>query len=273
MGKFDGVLICTDLDGTLFRKDKTVSTENREAIEYFKREGGYFTFVTGRMPNYSMTAYRAVNPNVPFGAVNGGALYDGATGEYVWTTPMTEDPTELIKSIDVVLPAVSIQVCTMNTTYFAKNTDMTERFRQVTGLPNIERSYLEIDEPIAKIIFGTDYEEEMQAVINILAEHPLSQRFDFIRSERKLFEILPKGVHKGRALLKLANYLGVDPKRTVAVGDYYNDVPMLRAAGVGVAVSNACDAAKEAADFITASNEEHAIAHVIRDIESKKISL
>ena len=59
MGKFDGYLICTDLDGTLYRNDKTVSAENREAIEYFKREGGYFTFVTGRMPYYSWTAYDA----------------------------------------------------------------------------------------------------------------------------------------------------------------------------------------------------------------------
>ena len=44
MGKFDGILICTDLDGTLYKNDKTISEENKEAIEYFKREGGYFTF-------------------------------------------------------------------------------------------------------------------------------------------------------------------------------------------------------------------------------------
>ena len=50
MGKFDGMLICTDLDGTLLRNDKTISCENIDAIEYFKQEGGYFTFVTGRMP-------------------------------------------------------------------------------------------------------------------------------------------------------------------------------------------------------------------------------
>ncbi|MBQ3226919.1 MAG: HAD hydrolase family protein, partial [Clostridia bacterium] len=52
MGKFDGVLICTDLDGTLLKKDKTISEENLKAIEYFKREGGFFTIVTGRMPFY-----------------------------------------------------------------------------------------------------------------------------------------------------------------------------------------------------------------------------
>ena len=73
MGKFDGILICTDLDGTLYRNDKTISDENKAAIEYFKSEGGLFTFITGRMPDYSEEAYMAASPNVPFGCINGGA--------------------------------------------------------------------------------------------------------------------------------------------------------------------------------------------------------
>ena len=50
MKKFDGILICTDLDGTLLNGDSAVSKENLDAIEYFKAEGGIFTFITGRMP-------------------------------------------------------------------------------------------------------------------------------------------------------------------------------------------------------------------------------
>ena len=64
MGKFDGILICTDLDGTLLRNDKSVSEENKKAIEYFKSEGGIFTFVTGRMPYYSKEAFEKANPNI-----------------------------------------------------------------------------------------------------------------------------------------------------------------------------------------------------------------
>ena len=62
-----------------------------------------------------------------------------------------------------------------------------------------------------------------------------------------LFEILPKGVNKGSVLPKLTAHLGLDMKNTVAIGDYYNDIPMIRAARYGVAVANACDAAKAAA--------------------------
>ena len=76
MGKFDGMLVCTDLDGTLYRDDKSISSKNKEAIEYFKSEGGLFTFITGRLPYYSVDAYNAIQPNAPFGCINGGGIYD-----------------------------------------------------------------------------------------------------------------------------------------------------------------------------------------------------
>ena len=56
--------------------------------------------------------------------------------------------------------------------------------------------------------------------------------------------------------------------KTIAVGDYNNDISMFKAAGIGIAVSNACKEALDAADYITVSNEEHAIARVICDLES-----
>lgn len=270
MGKFDGILICTDLDGTLYKKDKTISSENKEAIEYFKSEGGYFTFITGRMPQYSMDAYHAVNPNVPFGCINGGGVYDGATGEYVWTYARLGGVEELIRLVDEELPAVGIQVCTFERTYFSKETPVMEAFRRITKVPNLVCHYRDVKEPIAKILFGTACEDEISAMEKILKVHPKSNMFELIRSEKTLFEILPKGVQKGLALAKLVEYLGVDPKKTIAIGDYNNDVGMLKSAAIGIAVSNACKEALDAADFITVSNEEHAIAQVIRDIENGK---
>ena len=53
MKKFEGIMICTDLDGTLLKNDKSISAENARAIEYFKDNEGLFTFVTGRMHFYS----------------------------------------------------------------------------------------------------------------------------------------------------------------------------------------------------------------------------
>lgn len=271
MGIFDGVLICTDLDGTLYRNDKTVSAENKEAIEYFKREGGWFTFITGRMSYYSRQAYEAVNPNVPFGCVNGGGLYDGVAGEYVWKTPLAEGMEKLVESIDRQFPNVGIQVALFDRMLFCKENEVSARFRKLTGVPYLAGDYRNIPEPKGKVVFCCALEEEILGVEETLKAHPLAEHFSFIRSERHLFELLPKGVHKGLAIRKLIDHLGIDPGKTIAVGDYNNDIGMFRAARYGIAVANACQAAKDAADRITVSNEQHAIAQVIRDIENGQI--
>ena len=268
MGKFDGILICTDLDGTLYKNDKTISAENREAIEYFKREGGYFTFITGRMPYYAQNAFDAVNPNVPFGCVNGGGLYDGAEKRYIWTTELSQDALTLVGDVYDRLPNVGIQLCGFEQTYFARENDVTVKFRKLTGVPDISCDYRRFTVPMAKIIFCTAVEEEILAVQSALRGHEIGERFDYIRSEKALFEILPKGVSKALALTKLAEYLNVEMRHTIAIGDYDNDASMLSAAGVGVAVSNASKAALAAADRVTVSNEEHAIARVIQEIEN-----
>lgn len=271
MGKFDGILICTDLDGTLYKNDKSISAENRDAIEYFKREGGAFTFITGRMPYYSTDAYRAASPNVPFGCINGGGVYDGEGGEYIFKLELSKSVYGLVKHIDECFPDVGIQLCGFDNTYFAKENGVTVRFREITGLPPLFCEYGKFSEPIGKVIFCTAKEEEIRAVESALRSHPLSSEFDFIRSERTLFEILPKGVHKGVSIQKLADYLGIGIENTIAVGDYDNDAAMLRVAGRGIAVANASRAALEAADIVTVSNEEHAIARIIYDLEEGKI--
>ena len=267
MGKFDGILICTDLDGTLYKNDKTISFENREAIEYFKREGGYFTFITGRMPYYSTEAYDAVMPNAPFGCFNGGGVYDGGSDKYVWRSELHRDFSELVRCIDEEFFDVGIQLCGFERTYFAKENETMVDFRERTGLPYFACDYRSLDIPLAKVIFGSEKNDEILAIEKTLREHPLASRFDFVRTEKTLFEVLPKGVNKGVALDKLVEYLKIDRQNSIAIGDYNNDVKMLNAAGIGIAVANASKAALEAADFVTVSNEEHAIAQVVGDIE------
>ena len=270
MGKFDGILICTDLDGTLYRNDKTISRENREAIEYFKREGGYFTFITGRLPYYSRDAYEAVKPNVPYGCINGGGVYDGADDKYIWTCEISREVLELVECVDEQFSGIGIQICCFERTYFVRENEMTEKFRKRTGIPNLICHYRDVKEPIGKIIFSSEDSDELAAIEKVLRAHPLADGFDFIRSERTLLEILPKGVTKGLALIKLTEYLGVDIAKTVAIGDFDNDVAMLKTARLGIAVANASKSAMDVADAVTVSNEEHAIAEVIYGIESGK---
>ena len=273
MGKFDGVLICTDLDGTLLRNDKTVSRENIEAVEYFKREGGFFTFVTGRMPYYVGDILKRIKPNAPFGCVNGGGLYDHIEKKYLWKSIMSENVLELVKCIDEKFRNVGIQVCTFEKTYFCKENITMENFRKVTKVENNVRHYQDIKEPIAKIIFGSENNEEILKIKDTLDNHLLSDEFYFIRSGKNLFEVLPKGICKGTAVKKLCEKLAIDTNKTIALGDYNNDISMFEAAKIGIAVFNACPDALKAADFVTVSNEEHALKSVVCDLEGGKYQL
>ena len=270
MKKFSNILICTDLDGTLLDDEKRISDENIKAIEYFKENGGYFTFVTGRMPFFVKNIYDKIRPNAPFGCINGGGLYDCEKQEYIWNQEMSRDVISVLECVDKELPSVGIQVNTPWHVFFSKESDAMVEFRRVTGLPNLACGYNDVTEPFSKIVFACE-EHEIAPLEALLRSHPMADRFDFIRSERTLFEILPKGINKGMAIKKLAEHLNIDVNGTVAVGDYNNDVAMLEVAGVGVAVENACAEAKSAADYITVSNNKNAIAEIIRDIERGNI--
>jgi len=273
MKKFENILFCTDLDGTLVGDGRSISRENLDAIEYFKSEGGLFTFITGRMPDASERFYRELDPNIPFGCINGGGLYDHRRREYLWLASLPEEARELVAYIDREMPTVGIQLNTSKHIYFNKDNPAMVNFRKVTGLPNIACHFSEVKEPIAKVLFVDDDEEKLLRCAELLNAHPLAHTVDFIRSEYTLYEILPKGISKATSLIKLCELLKLDIKRTIAIGDYDNDIKMIKAAGLGIAVANASDNAKAAADHITVSVNEHAIAMVISDLDCGKLKL
>lgn len=269
MKKFEGMLFCTDLDGTLYSDDKTVSKENLDAIEYFKSEGGLFTFITGRVPKTSVEIYRTIKPNAPYGCFNGGGIYDPVQERYLWNITLSQESLELVRTVDRELPEIGIQFNTADQVLFNKDNHALELFRTITGMPLIPCSYEELKDPLLKVVFAHDDPEQIIAIEQLLSAHPKAMNYDFIRSENRLFELLPKGVSKGGALCKLAELLNIEMGNTVAVGDYHNDVSMLRAAGMGYAVANAVEEAKAVADRITVSNNEHAIARIVEELAQK----
>ncbi len=267
MKKFQGMLFCTDLDGTLYKSNKTVSKQNLDAIEYFKSEGGLFTFITGRTPTTSTQVYEIIKPNAPYGCFNGAGIYDAPNNKFLWSMRLSSSAKELVRAVGEQLPQIGIQLNTDFGIYFYKDNLAMEYFRQVTGVPNIYSSYEAIEDDMIKVIFAHTEKEQMDALIEFLQNHPKAEGFDFIRSERILYELLPKGASKGGALCKMAELLNIDMKKTIAVGDYNNDVSMIKSAGVGFAVSNAVPEAKAVADYVTVSNDEHAIAAIIDGLD------
>ena len=83
------------------------------------------------------------------------------------------------------------------------------------------------------------------------------------RSEPYFLELVPKGIDKARSLAVLLQKLGMTKEEMIAIGDGFNDLSMIQYAGLGVAMANAQEIVKENADFITLSNEEDGVAHVV----------
>ncbi len=270
MKKFEGILICTDLDGTLMKNDKTISEKTIQAIEYFKANGGFFTFITGRMHMIVSDILEKVKPNAPIGC-NNGSVYDYIERRYIWKEDLSCEVIELADYVDISIPAIGIQFNTENKIYFNKDNSSMELYRKVTGLPYATCDYHNLKESIMKVLFSDADMGNMAKLSEILAKHPLAEKFDFVRSESFLYEVLPKGINKATALTKIVEHLNLDMNKTISVGDYDNDIEMIKAAKIGIAVSNAQKSVKEAADCITVSNEEDAIAQIIEDLDAGKI--
>ena len=268
MGRFSGMLFCTDLDGTLYSSAKTISRENLDAIEYFKSQGGLFTFITGRVPLTAASVCRAIRPNAPYGCLNGGGIYDPAQERYLWHALLPDDALLLVREVDCLLPDVGIQFNSASHIYFAKENNAMQGFRDAMHAPPRTCGLDVFPEPMLKVVFAHYDNDRILALADLLSRHPLAHRFDFIRSEHHLYEILPKGVSKGSTLLKMAELFGISPRKTIAVGDYDNDVSMLKTAALSFAVENAVPAAKAAAKHVTVGNDAHAIAKIIHDLNS-----
>ena len=272
MGKFDGILLCTDLDETLLTTDKRVSKENYDAIEYFKKEGGYFTFVTGRVPQGARVLLESIKPNAPVCSFNGAGIFDFEKNEMVWGTYLNEKALDILDFVIEKVPETGFVVCTDSRVCFSRRNYYTDRYRQIERLDEDNTHHRDIEEPIKKVVFVAE-EDVIKRVRTLLLGNDFGDDFDFIQSDAHYYEILPAGASKGTGLHKLAEILGVSPDKTIAVGDNENDISMIREAKIGIAVGNALDSVKAVADVVTVTNNQHAIAKIIYDIESGELKI
>lgn len=266
MKKFQGLLLVSDLDGTLLNDRKEISQENRTAIEYFTNEGGLFTFVTGRVPQGVGPVFHQLRPTLPIGCINGAGIFDPQTEEYLWQLPLPQDAAQLVRDAEERFPEVGIELCGFRFNRYQVINGILERHFLDEGLEVGKSTFENFGEPIAKVLFA-EHPHRLDPIIRFLNTHPLSDRFDFIRSSAEYYEILPKGASKGDLLLRIAALLKIEQGNILAVGDNENDISMLNAAAVGYAVANAVEATKKAANKVLKSTcNQSAIAELIHSL-------
>ena len=251
MGKFDGILLISDFDGTIYCNGN-VSEENRRALKYFQSEGGLFAIASGRPPKWLKAWKEYFTPNTYCAMLNGALICDPEGKEFVFESPMDNCGRDGARALfDICRDLVWLQFFTY-------------------------RSILEVNSPLAvesdtvpSKVFKTiccvpveksdEYTEKLHEL--------LDGKYLVMRSWINGIEVQNKGSGKGDAVDRLRALLGDRVKTVVAVGDFENDIDMIRRADIGYAVGNALPSVKAAADRVTVDCTEHAIAKIIEDLE------
>ncbi len=270
MKPFEGLLLLTDLDGTLLQNDKSISKENLQAIEHFTEQGGTFSIVSGRAVAGMTSVLNILQPKVPIGCLNGAGIYDFTSNQMLSAVTLPNEVLSLVAHVDKTLPQIGIEVFTLDQVWFCKQNVYTEKHRTDEYLPLLTCPYDEIRDPIVKILFTAEA-EDMPELVKALRAHPDADLYHFVRSDKNYFEILPHGIDKSVSVHELAALLHFDLDHIITVGDNDNDIAMLAAVKHSYAVANASENAKAAATYVTVSNQDHAIASIVAELEQKKL--
>ena len=264
-------LIALDLDGTLLDSEKRLPAENYAALARAHAAGAYIVPATGRFFAAMPEAVRAL-PFLRYAiTINGARVSDALDSEVLYTAELPNPlALEIMRWLDT-LPV--IYDCYMDNggwmtaaqqahaADFAPDKHYLKMLREFrTPVPELKRFVAERGHSVQKIQFFTRDLSLRAEVLDSCA-----RRFPGTVASASCpnnVEINAAGATKGAALLGLCAALGIDPAETLAFGDGLNDIPMLRAAGVGVAMGNAVDAVKAAAGRIAPDCDSAGVAAV-----------
>ena len=265
-------LSLTDLDGTLLRDDKSLSPANRAALVRAAAQGAEVVVATGRFFGGIPRELLELPFLRYFILMNGAKVYDRREDRVLYRSEIplaqAERVMDLLEPLDCTVDCYQNDVGWMERRYF----DHLDYYVTDPVSRAMVRSHRRpVDDLRAQVRAGGDTVQKMQAYFPHLELRP--QVMALLRREvpgvvqsvslPTNLELNAAGATKGAALAALCRALGVDPLDTAAFGDGTNDVSMLAAAGVGVAMANGAPETRQAADLVTASNQEDGVALVL----------
>lgn len=252
MGKYDGILICSDFDETLAPKTR-IPEINKKAIKHFQDNGGYFTLISGRHVNELPRILDGVVLNTYAGGCNGAVISKPDGSDVIFNQFISSD----IKNdyLKLLRENKSLDFSTIFFD-FARMVVNHDHFNN----PQIES--LVLSQNIYKVCLlthrglGDETKKEIEAMVN--------GRYLITRAYDNCIELQNHGVCKGVAARKIADKIGAHT--LVCIGDYENDISMVAEADIGYAVENACDSLKAVADRITVNATDGALAAIIEEL-------
>ncbi|WP_026694552.1 Cof-type HAD-IIB family hydrolase [Peribacillus kribbensis] len=240
-------LIALDMDGTLLNEKQEISQENIKAITEAQEKGVHVVLSTGRALASCRELSKSLNLSSYLVTVNGSEVYD-EKGRLIQRNRIDNEHIRMMHELSKKYKTRIWAVTTEKVWY--------------EGFPED----IEAHEWL-KFGFDTEDDETRNIILDTLKK---TEALEVSNSSPTNIEVNALGINKAKALKHVCERLGIQIKEMMAVGDSLNDIAMITEAGVGVAMGNAQDAVKEAADWVTGTNTEHGVAQAIRHWVLKK---
>ena len=263
-------LLFLDLDGTLLNDKKEITPGNRAALEQALEKGHGVVIATGRPLQGAVDQARTLGLDQPgcyLIAYNGTVIFDWKTRQELFRRDL--DPETVYAVFDRAKEQrIHIQTYDARDVLVEKLCD-DENIRRYCRETNTTfrvlediRTGLQI-RPVKMLMSDYESKESLLEMEDWIRSH-MADRADCFFSCETYLEVVPRGINKGEAVKLLCAALEVPLHNAVAVGDAANDIPMIAAAGVGVAMANGTDAVKAVADYVTVrDNNLDGVAEVV----------
>ena len=258
--------IALDLDGTLTNHDKVVTPRTRQALLQAESKGAIIILASGR-PTYGIVPVAECLELEKRGgyilSYNGGNIVNAKTGEKLFSQFLP----------DAVIPILYKYAKEKNHALlgYAGNEIITEmpddqyvkeesRINKM-NIRKVDNLFDALEPHPTKLLMTGDPTDMIKAEEELV--EILGEKMDIFRSAPFFLELVPKGIDKAQSLLRLLSKINLTPADLMAFGDGYNDLSMLKLAGVGVAMANAAPEVRADADYVTLSNEEDGVAEAL----------
>lgn len=264
-------MIVLDLDGTLTNNKKEITPRTKQALMQAQAAGVHVVLASGR-PTYGIVPLAEELKLKDNGgyilAFNGGKIIDCTNNEVLFEQKLDE---QLVPILFQEAKKAGMEILTYQGEGIAatnKDDEYVQHEAFINKMPVMQYDDFlnQLVYPINKCLIVGDPTPLHELEIRLAKE--LEGKMDVYRSADFFLECVPLGIDKARSLDRLISSLGISREEVIACGDGYNDLSMIRFAGLGVAMANAAKDIQSEADFVTLSNEEDGVAH---DLELSKM--
>ena len=261
-------IIFCDLDGTLLKDDKTLPEENAKAISYALSKGVKFVLCSGRsnmsldVLNEQLGLVRENNYTVAF---YGSTIYENVSKKKLINHLLKGEYGGEVLDILRQYP-VNVLAYENEKLWCDKPTERIKRYARNSFIPYYVTEDLRelVSHDFSKIIAISDNEKlsQIQQACNSCG---ITEKVGVFFSGEDILEFNPYNIDKGTGVKDLLEKINIDPSEAIAIGDNFNDIPMIENVGMGVAVKNGVDEIKSVANYVTENDNNHnAVAEVIQ---------